>query len=145
MHLTIGSTIPGFVSFSIFSSSPSSRRILVFYPYVLHINTPASGFDETSQIGPFPPLRLVCVLVRQPRPTSRSLIPFRVLITSTSASPKLAIAIASSPPRSHRAFSSIRERGLGPLTSTFHIISELIRRLSTYIIILYDSDCPIDF
>ena len=49
-----GSTISGFVSFSIFSSSPSSRGITVFYLYLLHINTPASGLDETRQTGPFP-------------------------------------------------------------------------------------------
>jgi hypothetical protein len=56
----------------------SSHSLLLAYlscPHPLHINTPASGLDETRQIGPFPPLRLVCVLVKQPRPTSRSFVP----------------------------------------------------------------------
>ena len=93
------------------------------------INTPVSGLVEVRQIGPLPPFRFVCVLVRQPRPTSRSLVPIRVIIVSTSrprsSSPSLVLAIVypcqrpPSPTSPPRAFLSTRERGFGP----YHLFS----------------------
>ena len=45
----------------------------LFYPSHLHKNRPASGLVEYRQIGPHSPSYFICVLVRQRRPTSRSL------------------------------------------------------------------------
>ena len=59
--------------FSTLLSSPSSRRILALFVSSAYKYAP-SGFIEARQLGPLSSFRIVRVLVRQLRPTSRSLV-----------------------------------------------------------------------
>ena len=95
---------------------------------------PASGLVEVRQIGP---LSLFLVHLRACEATAAHFALarsdscayyFDLSLTSTPT-----FAIASSPPRSHRAFSSSRERGLGSFSLPSNLIAELTRRLSTYV------------